>query len=759
MRFRLPSMLAVIALIAGVFTIAPVAVPAASAADARDFQAGNIISDSLFYDGGAMSTAEVQAFLNSARPNCRSGYICLKDAAQATPTRAAVSGRCATYNGASRESAASIIAKVGAACGISQKVLIVMLEKEQSLVTDDWPSDRQYRSAMGYGCPDTADCDTNYYGFFNQVYAAALQFKNYQANPTRWNHVAGRVNTVRYNPNAACGSSQVFIQNAATAGLYNYTPYQPNPSALANLYGQGDGCGAYGNRNFWRLYTDWFGSTTGGSSLVKTATNGTIYLVTDTSKYIIRDTTMLSAYSSLGATSVVSQAFLDRYPTVGDASRIIRSPGGAIYFIDAGIKVGFSSCDMVVAYGGSCTAAGYTQLTDAQAGAFVTAAPAVTQVFATTAGARYWITGGTKREIVDATAQSLAGIPAPIIVLTESGIQHLPDGPPVLRDSIYLVNRGESVYSYVNAGKRYSIDAGTAPLLGAPQRTTSSLWARNAAKISVGGTFTGAVAVSGVTAPQVVTVDGRYDWTGGTRLATVPATQAFLDSHAPLGALGEGSTIKGLSAGVYLYNGGLARPFASWDSLVATQNTRTPKIAVLSPPVMVQLQTGVPIITPATLVRTPENATVYYIDGVGGKIPVSSFDYTTALGAGGTSFVPQAWLDAYTVAPANLGYGIVCGGQKYISADGAIHKLPAAFEALYPVTFTALSPISCARLTVGADAAQFIRTPSGTIYLLENGQKRGISSLARFAELGGTATNYLNVPNSFASLYPSGPVA
>jgi hypothetical protein len=28
-------------------------------------------------------------------------------------------------------------------------------------------------------------------------------------------------------------------------------------------YGTGDGCGAYGNRNFWAMFTDWFGSTQG----------------------------------------------------------------------------------------------------------------------------------------------------------------------------------------------------------------------------------------------------------------------------------------------------------------------------------------------------------------------------------------------------------------------------------------------------------------------------------------------------------------
>lgn len=35
---------------------------------------------------------------------------------------------------------------------------------------------------------------------------------------------------------------------------------------MSNLYGTGDSCSAYGNRNFWRMYTDWFGSATGGGN-------------------------------------------------------------------------------------------------------------------------------------------------------------------------------------------------------------------------------------------------------------------------------------------------------------------------------------------------------------------------------------------------------------------------------------------------------------------------------------------------------------
>ncbi|SDQ73470.1 hypothetical protein SAMN02800687_2608 [Curtobacterium sp. UNCCL20] len=240
----------------------------ASAATAAGFDPGNIISDANFYNGSAMSGSAVQSFLNSAGANCRQasgGPACLKDFTQNMSAIAAVSGRCSAIPGGSK-SAATMIAQVGSACGISQKVLLVLLQKEQAIVSTSRPTSYMYLHATGFACPDTAPCDPKYYGFGQQVYAAALQFKRYQASPTAWAYQAGRNNAILYNPNAACGRKTVYITNQATAALYIYTPYTPNSAAMANLYGTGDSCSAYGNRNFWRMYTDWFGSPTGGSS-------------------------------------------------------------------------------------------------------------------------------------------------------------------------------------------------------------------------------------------------------------------------------------------------------------------------------------------------------------------------------------------------------------------------------------------------------------------------------------------------------------
>lgn len=269
-----------IAAAAAVFFASP-----ASAVSGSDWKAGRIIDDQVFYNSNSMNVGQIQQFLdskvvcdtNGTKPSEFGGgtraqygaahgspapYTCLENYYENPTTHENnLEGRAVP---AGAKSAAQIIWDVGQQYTINPQVLIVLLQKEQGLVVDEWPFPIQYRSATGYGCPDTAPCDADYYGFYNQVQKAAWQFRRYASNPNDYNHVAGQNNNIRWSPNAACGSSSVHILNQATASLYNYTPYQPNQAALNNLYGTGDGCSAYGNRNFWRTFNDWFGSTIDG---------------------------------------------------------------------------------------------------------------------------------------------------------------------------------------------------------------------------------------------------------------------------------------------------------------------------------------------------------------------------------------------------------------------------------------------------------------------------------------------------------------
>ena len=271
-RFGLvPAVLTVVGLLLGLaFALSPQAATPASAANANDFRDGYIISDAHFFDSGSMSAGEIQAFLNSKVTTCRgaNGMPCLKDyVAQETPQLPA-NNYCKAYPGGTM-SAAQLIATVSQTCGISPKVILVMLQKEQSLITSTSPTRYNYSAALGQGCPDGAPCDPAFAGFFYQIYGAAKQMQVYIKNPRLfgyqlgWNNILYQATPPDYG--RVCGTKRVFIENDATRALYIYTPYTPNQAALNNLYGEGDFCSSYGNRNFWRLFTDWFGSPTGYS--------------------------------------------------------------------------------------------------------------------------------------------------------------------------------------------------------------------------------------------------------------------------------------------------------------------------------------------------------------------------------------------------------------------------------------------------------------------------------------------------------------
>ena len=226
------------------------------------FNAENIISDALFYDGNAMSAAQIQTFLDAKIGSCANGR-CLNVLTITADSRSAYYSQttgnlvCADLTGGTMR-ASEYIYRVQVACGISAKVILVTMQKEQGLVTDNAPTETELRRAMGHLCSDTAPCETAAAGIGNQIFGGTEQLKKYKA--TAFGKQPGR-NWVGYNPAASCGGTYLNIQNYATAALYSYTPYQPNAAALAAGSGLGDGCSSYGNRNFFTFYTSWFGST------------------------------------------------------------------------------------------------------------------------------------------------------------------------------------------------------------------------------------------------------------------------------------------------------------------------------------------------------------------------------------------------------------------------------------------------------------------------------------------------------------------
>ena len=258
---------AVVAVVLGVTALSVATSEAsASAANGNDFRDGYIISDQNFFDSQSMDAPTVQSFLNSKVTRCvgANGLPCLRD--YSTNVTAIAGDAYCSGMPAGAMSAAQIIVAAARACGISPKVLLVMLQKEQGLITDRSPVTWSYQAALGQGCPDYAPCDSAFSGFYRQVYFGARQMRLYIARPGSYGYQLGW-NNILYHPDLkrGCGTKRVYIENNATRALYIYTPYTPNAAALSNINGSGDNCSSYGNRNFWRDYNDWFGPSTGGA--------------------------------------------------------------------------------------------------------------------------------------------------------------------------------------------------------------------------------------------------------------------------------------------------------------------------------------------------------------------------------------------------------------------------------------------------------------------------------------------------------------
>ena len=217
-------------------------------AEAADFNPSNLISDGEFINTSSMNVNEIQDFLSGKNST-------LKDFSENGRSAAQIIYDAAHGYGDAAGSYSSI--NINSSTGtINPKAILVTLQKEQSLVTNNYyDRDRALLKAMGFACPEgnaVGDyngngCTDAYEGFTRQVENAAWQFRyNYEyalgraVNPPRSHYKVG--DTVACDEDRCGNSYNVTIGNAATASLYSYTPHVYN-----------------GNYNFWNNYINWFG--------------------------------------------------------------------------------------------------------------------------------------------------------------------------------------------------------------------------------------------------------------------------------------------------------------------------------------------------------------------------------------------------------------------------------------------------------------------------------------------------------------------
>jgi hypothetical protein len=261
---------------------------------AATFNPNLIMDDSVMSNYNSMNASQIDSFLNSFPNSCIStnnGFSAIEPIGY-NHTNGFLYG--------SNVSAGTIIYDAAQAYNLNPEVLLVTLQKEQSLVKGDAGcATNRYAKAVGYGCPDggssytytgvnlytkngvtytTADgvCvnDASKVGFTQQIIRAAWMLKYSQQRSLGnigwaiikpgWDNSDDLSSTysgymtqgclkrskyeatcTNYDGYATIDNTAVHLDNGATAALYRYTPHFS------------------GNTNFFNIFTSWFGATTG----------------------------------------------------------------------------------------------------------------------------------------------------------------------------------------------------------------------------------------------------------------------------------------------------------------------------------------------------------------------------------------------------------------------------------------------------------------------------------------------------------------
>ena len=210
---------------------------AAAPAQARTFEPEHVISDANMRAFSSMSPNQIQRFLDG-----KSGPL---------------KSRSFQRNGTGSLARASVIIyEASQTWKISPRVMLTMLQKEQSLITRTWLAPQTLNRAVGAGCPDSR---TNRYpGFGNQMWNGARLLDGYGEE--------GK--TTEYVPHPwTPGMTNSFTGPVArTDNIATYKLYVYNPSIGATKpYGDLSRQSCSGNANFWKIYWAYFGDPFAGA--------------------------------------------------------------------------------------------------------------------------------------------------------------------------------------------------------------------------------------------------------------------------------------------------------------------------------------------------------------------------------------------------------------------------------------------------------------------------------------------------------------
>ena len=220
----------------------PVVSPVSSVSGGTVFDAGNIISDAVFYNTSAMTVEQIRVFLRSEGEGCAGAVLPEEPSGDdREPAGGPVSAR--PTRAASTRTRPRCIAKVSTACGINPQVMLVTLQKESGLLGRIGSVGVELQRGVGLALPGHRSRRQRQLrsgvrgllqpGLRDGQAVVALPGRpgavQLPGRPDRRHPVErGRVRLRRRRP-------VTIAEHRPPPSLYNYTPYQPNAGRAGRL--------------------------------------------------------------------------------------------------------------------------------------------------------------------------------------------------------------------------------------------------------------------------------------------------------------------------------------------------------------------------------------------------------------------------------------------------------------------------------------------------------------------------------------------
>ncbi|MCF7795087.1 hypothetical protein K9M50_01905 [Patescibacteria group bacterium] len=419
-----------------------------------EFDPNNIISDSLLLDTDSMTLEDIQYFLEDqgsylANYKTRNTYGDIKTAAQIIYEASINNYNCDGIKLSDTPSETEKNLKCKKIKTVNPKFLLVLLQKEQSLIEETNPTQRQLDWATGYGCPDGSSCNPYWQGFGKQVNSAALQFWWYMNYPKNYNYKMGTTYTFN-NPYGTIETKNITAtpQNKATAALYNYTPHVFN-----------------GNYNVYKLFKRYFPPTAyPNGTLLQAKGEIGVWLIEDGKRRpFLSKSALVSRFDENKIVEVDStdlNAYIKGNPIKFSNYSLIKSPKGTIYLLVDNKKRKFSSIEAFKNIGYSTDEiqnASWQDINSYKDGAPIT----MTSTYPTGAllqdnitGGVYWVEEGKKHAIIDKSFLNTKFKNKSIIPVDPSELAQYDTGSKVLFDdgellksplttAVYLIDNGK----------------------------------------------------------------------------------------------------------------------------------------------------------------------------------------------------------------------------------------------------------------------------------------------------------------------------